>query len=706
LPLGLGGIEAQDAGAETFSDDTFFSELVVQLDTFAPVGVAFAPDGRLFIWEKAGVVRIFKPGQNGQQGQLLPAPFVDIQGRVNQFSDRGLLGIALHPNFATNGYVYLLYTFQNGGDPFDSGPKTARLTRVTADPDNPDVALPGSEVVLLGSIGGGSCNNRPAGSDCIPSDSSGHSIGMLRFGPDRKLFVSIGDGAEFDFADADALRAQRLDSYAGKLLRINANGRAPGDNPFDDGTNSIRSRVYAFGLRNPFRFTLDPDGEPYIADVGWFTFEEINRGRGANFGWPCYEGDAPHPDYQDFQECQDLDAGDVVPPLHPYPRSEGVTVIGGPFYTGTVYPPQYRNNYFFADYNHGWIRRLILAPDRSVQAIEEFATGVKGIVHLELGPDGLLYYVNIVTGQVRRIATGPNAVASAKPRRGYSPLTVTFSSKGSKDTAGGKLSYSWDFGDGSPTSTLANPRHVYVTPDVTTFTATLTATVITGPNTGMSSSRTVRVTLNSKPPVPTILSPANGATVVAGQTVSYKGTATDVDNHAVMLAWQVLLRHDAHLHTFVGATGEEGTFVVEDHGAGTYKYEIVLSATDASGLTASRQVTLPVGLPAVPSASPEAVAFPARPVGASSGARTITVRNDGPGTLKLKKVMLGGANPTQFGMLADTCSTRTLGPGKACTVQVRFRPTAAGAKSAELLIRPWSPVQDPTPIELTGEGIP
>ncbi len=122
---------------------------------------------------------------------------------------------------------------------------------------------------------------------------AGHAIGALRFAPDGKLFVSIGDGASPDIVDPRALRAQRLDSYAGKLLRINPDGSPPGDNPFDDGTDSIQSRVYAFGLRNPFRFNLDQAGEPYIADVGWNTFEEVNRGRGANFGWPCYEGDSP-----------------------------------------------------------------------------------------------------------------------------------------------------------------------------------------------------------------------------------------------------------------------------------------------------------------------------------------------------------------------------------------------------------------------------
>jgi len=704
LALGLGFPERL-AVAETFHDKGFISELVVRLESFSPVGVTFAPDGRLFIWDKAGIVHIFKPPQNGQPGALLSTPFIDIRSKVNQFHDRGLLGLALDPNFAENGFVYLLYTFENGDDPFDTGPKTARLTRVTADPDNPDIALSGSEVVLLGTIKDPPCD---AGSDCIPNDSAGHAIGGLRFAPDGKLFVSIGDGGSPDFVDPLALRAQRLNSYAGKLLRINPDGSPPGDNPFDNGTKSIRSRVYAFGLRNPFRFNLDQAGEPYIADVGWNTFEEVNRGRGANFGWPCYEGDSPQPEYQAaFQECQSLGPDAVVPPFHVYAREDGVTAIGGPLYTATAYPPQYQNNYFLADYALGWIRRIVLAPDQSLQAVEEFVTGVKGIVHLELGPDGLLYYVNIVTGEVRRIRRGPVAAASVSPKYGYSPLTVTFSSKGSKDTAGGQLSYSWDFGDGSPPSTLSGPSHVYRTSDVTTFTATLTITVISGPNKGMTSSATtVPVTINSKPPIPTILSPRNGARVVIGQTVGYRGTAKDVDGEAVTLTWRVLLHHDTHVHTFTGATGEEGSFVVEDHGAGVFKYEVILTATDASGLSTSKSVILPVGRPASPSVSPASVVFAPRRVDTTSLARTITVRNDGPGTLKLGVLTFMGVDAGAFGKASDTCSNATLGPGKACIVQVRFRPRAEGAHSASLMIRPWSPVQDPLPVDLTGDGVP
>lgn len=156
----------------------------------------------MFIWQKNGVVRIYK------NGVLLPTPFIDISGQVNTYLDRGLLGLALDPDFATNGYVYLLYTYEPNGQPNNDGMKTARLTRVRVDPANPDVALPNSEIVILGSIGNAPCPNPPDGSDCIASEGNTHSIGTARFGPDGKLYVSVGDGTNFSYNDPVSLRAR------------------------------------------------------------------------------------------------------------------------------------------------------------------------------------------------------------------------------------------------------------------------------------------------------------------------------------------------------------------------------------------------------------------------------------------------------------------------------------------------------------------
>jgi glucose/arabinose dehydrogenase len=591
LALGLAAalslLRPGPAGAQTFADPRFVAETVTTLTPFSPVGFTFAPDGRMFIWEKAGIVRIFK------DGQLLPRAFLDISDRVNQYADRGLLGFALDPAFATNGYVYLLYTLETGPDPFSTGAKTSRLTRMTADPADPDVALEDSEVVLLGTLGTPPCSSYPAGSDCIPADSPSHSVGMLRFAPDGTLFVSHGDGANFSAVDSRALRAQDLNSYAGKLLRINPDGSPPGDNPFDDGTNSIRSRVWAYGLRNPFRFALAPTGEPYIADVGWFSYEEMNRGAGANFGWPCYEGNFGQPDYQSaFAACQALPAGAVTFPIHAYGQGTGRTIIAGAFFTGDAYPATYQGNLFFADYTAGWIRRMIFGANGAVSSVQTFATNVNGPVHLEFGPDGLLYYIALAAGQVRRVRFGPVAVASAFPDAGYSTLAVQFSSLGSLDPAGGPLSYLWEFGDGA-VSTQPNPLHFYSAPGVVTFPAQLTVT----DSQGTSATGTVDIVVGSLPPVATILSPAHGTVVQPGDTVLVEGAGSDPDDGPLAgasLTWVILLHHNTHVHTLSGGQGTQISFVVEDHGTGSFAYEVRLIAEDSSGLTHTTRVILPV----------------------------------------------------------------------------------------------------------------
>jgi glucose/arabinose dehydrogenase len=242
--------------------------------------------------------------------------------------------------------VYLLYTFEEGSNTNDAGRKVSLLTRVTSDPNNLDVALPGSEVTILGSTAVIPCPVQP-NVNCIPSDTGSHSIGTLRFGTDGKLWVSAGDGAEADFTDVLSLRSQDLDSFAGKILRINPDGTAPTDspNPFFDGTDSVRSKVWAYGLRNPYRFALHPiTGIPYIGDVGWNESEEVNKATaGANFGWPCFEGNLPQPSYQAmFQQCQDLSPASVTFPLYTYFHSanQDSAAIGGAVLQGNQYQSQ------------------------------------------------------------------------------------------------------------------------------------------------------------------------------------------------------------------------------------------------------------------------------------------------------------------------------------------------------------------------------
>ena len=596
--------------AQTFTDPGFSTEVLVNVAKFQTVGFAFAPDGRIFVWEKPGIVKIVK------NGVRLPTPFIDIAIRVNEVGDRGLIGLALDPNFSTNRFVYLLYVYEpNGGGADTAAPKTARLTRVQADPANPDVALPNSEVVLMGKIGTAPCGNSPVGADCMGSDSTAHTVGTVKFGIDGKIYVGMGDGASFDFADQLSFRAQDLNTYNGKILRINPDGTAPGDNPFFDGNpNSVKSKVYAYGLRSPYRFTHKPGtGELYIGDVGSSHFEEINRGRGANFGWPCYEGTITNQGFQTAfpSQCAAIPASAITQPIHNYVNNGGAAIVGGTFYSATNYPVKYRGSLFFADYVQGFIQRIVFDANNNVSSVQSFATNINSPVHLEQGPDGLLYYLSIVGGEIRRIkfsGTAPSAAASMTRPSVTDPYTIVFSSNGSSDPAGSALTYQWDFGD-AITSTIANPTHTYVTTGVKTFVAKLTVTNAQG----LTASSSVNVVVGSRAPVATITSPANGITPNAGATVTFTGTASDPDESlpASAMKWSVLLHHNTHIHPGVTATGASGSFVVENHAVAgeTFFYEIVLTVTDSAGVTDVKRVNVNPVIPSPPVNLPPTVSL-------------------------------------------------------------------------------------------------
>jgi PKD repeat protein len=572
------GCNSRPSMGETFTDPGFASELVATLPTYGPVGAAWAPDGRMFVWQKNGIVRVVK------NGSLLATPFLDFSAKVNTFNDNGMLGMAFDPDFANTGYIFLTYIYEPTGDPNSTASRMGRLVRVKASSANPDVMLTGSETIIL---------------DNFPDDNGTHALGTIRFAPDGTMFFAFGDGSDPGSVDLDAAGAQDLNSPRGKFYRINRDGTAATDNPFYDGTDSIRSKVWCYGVRNPYRFSLHPvTGIPYFADVGWNTWEEIDRGvPGGNFGWPCYEGLDPQPLYQSaLAQC--AQATSVIPPIVTYNHTTGdlngggTCIVGGDFYTGNVYPAIYRGNYFYADYSGSWIHRLVLDANGNKVNTAVFATGVSGVITcLEQGPDGLLYYVSLGTGEIRRIKyNGPVAVASATPAYGYSPLGVSFSSAGSLNPGGGSLSYLWDFGDGT-TSSAANPSHTYTRSGVGSYTAKLT--VSSG---GLNSSATVVITVGSMPPSPVISIPIDGSGFMPGQTVTYQGSAIDPDDGALppsALSWTVLLHHNTHVHAFVEGTGTGGSFVAENHGTvGSFYYEVVLKATDSSGLSASTSVNV------------------------------------------------------------------------------------------------------------------
>lgn len=455
-----------------------------------PTQMAFAPDGSLYIAEKNGSVRHFK------DGVLRATPVITLSD-VNNYGDRGLLGLALDPNFTANGFMYLMYTHENSPGFNYTGSKTARIVRVTV---VGDTASESSAVVLVGSISGDrlspSCNNFATTSDCIPVDSETHAGGGLRFGPDGKLYASIGDGAEFAFADENARRALNLDSLAGKILRINADGTAPSDNPYYNGDpRTNRSKVFAYGLRNPLRFSFRPlNNRLYFGDVGWYAWEEINLGvSGGNYGWPCREGNNAVHEYN----CA---VSNPVNPLFVYDHSLGTgSVIGGVFPEKDAYPAEYMQSYFFGDYSLDRVYRLSMGASDNLLSSEIFIEGAGGPVDFQVGPDGTIYYLGIYGGDVRRIVFStanrpPFASISASPSSGPSaPLTVNFSSFSSSDPDGDALSYSWDFGDGD-VSSAANPSHTYVS------TGTYSAKLTVSDGRGGSASAFATISVGVPPP--------------------------------------------------------------------------------------------------------------------------------------------------------------------------------------------------------------
>jgi glucose/arabinose dehydrogenase len=298
------------------------------------------PDGRVFVSEQTGTLRVVK------DGRLLPQPFVRLA--VDSTWERGLLGVTVDPQFPQRPFVYVCYI------PPEPYPHH-RISRFTA---SGDTAVAGSEKILFE----GYDQTKLGGS--VPA---GHQGGAIHFGRDGKLYVALGE-------QTAGAPSQELHSLLGKLLRINPDGSIPSDNPFTERTSGKYRAIWALGLRNPFTFAVQPGtGRIFINDVGGIC-EEINEGfAGANYGWPAVEhGPTSDPRFRG--------------PIHYYPTA---SIVGGVFSpTDLRWPKEYSGRYFFMDFVHGWIKTL--DPDRPAQATT-FLTGLRRPVDLRFGPDGTLY---------------------------------------------------------------------------------------------------------------------------------------------------------------------------------------------------------------------------------------------------------------------------------------------------------------------------
>ncbi len=485
-----------------------FIDRVVLGGLTLPTAVEFASDGRVFVIEKAGRLKIFD-----SLSDTTPTTALDISGEVNSHWDRGLAGLALHPNFPATPYVYLLFTYDAPlgqtapvwNDTCPDPPRSqtdgcvvsGRLIRITVNTSN----VASGRVNLISNEW---CQQFPS-----------HSVDDLEFGPDGMLYVSAGEGANFNTSDygqfggsltgtptpanpcgdppggvgtaltppdatGGSLRSQsprRNAAYArsldGAILRIDpATGAGAAGNPFAGSSDANARRILAYGLRNPFRMVFRPGtSELWIGDVGQSETEEIDvltvSSTAENFGWPCYEGSTLKSGFSGLTLCSSLAQSATEAPRYSYshggavvpgdgcPTSGSSALSGVAFYNGGAYPDRYDGALFFADYarNCMWV---ILpggngAPNPSTVEVFESPSSVP--VDIVTGPGGDLFYVDIGdfaspsgSGSVHRISYEvPNAVASASPTYGPLPLNVSFNGTGSTSgTSDPGLTYAWD----------------------------------------------------------------------------------------------------------------------------------------------------------------------------------------------------------------------------------------------------------------------
>ena len=322
-----------------------------------------APDGRIFVCQQGGALRVIK------NGALLPTPFLTLN--VDSSGERGLLGIAFDPAFSTNNFIYVYYTVT-------TTPRHNRVSRFTA---NGDVAVAGSETIIL------ELDNL--------TSATNHNGGAIHFGPDGKLYVAVGE-------NATPSNSQTLNNRLGKMLRINSDGSIPNDNPFFNTASGANRSIWALGLRNPFTFAFQPgSGRMFINDVGQNAWEEINDGiAGSNYGWPTVEGPSSNPSFR----------APLFAYAHGSSSTTGCAIAGGSFYNplNVQFPSSFVGKYFFADLCSGWIRTF----DPSTSTASGFASGIVQPVDLKVGSDGSLYYLAINSGNgfVSRVRfNGPTA---------------------------------------------------------------------------------------------------------------------------------------------------------------------------------------------------------------------------------------------------------------------------------------------------------
>lgn len=526
-------------------------------DELDPTRMVIANDGRIFIAEKYGAVRIVS------NGVLLEEPLITIP--VDNLDERGLSGIVLDPDFGNNQFFYLYYSVPGGNH--------NRISRFQASGNFADV---NSEEVLM--------------------ELDGlwwqvHNGGAMVSGKDNKLYIATGDGANPN-------GAQSLESTLGKILRINFDGTIPEDNPYYAETSGKFRAIYAMGFRNPFTMAIHPStGKIFINDVGNSDYEEVNAmTRGKNYGWPLtegfiHDGESPPDNYKD--------------PLYAYSHSDGCAVTGATFYAPDIYmfPENYHNKFFFADYCFGYIKVL----DPETGTIEDtLATDLLRPIDLIVSPDGSLYYLS--RGYAQGTQEGNSAVTDgALWKISYtgdgSPfffrhpepqfLVTGETAKLSVQASGAEpLTFQW-MRNGADISGANGDSLVIENVTLADSASVFSCRVENAEGQAFSTEAVLAVTSNTRPAL-TIISPAEDALYKGGDTVVFKGYATDAEDGSIpleSLTWKIDFHHNTHLHPSLSpVTGiDSSSFQVPVFGetSANVWYRIHLTATDANGLTKS-----------------------------------------------------------------------------------------------------------------------
>ena len=348
-----------------------------------PVSITHAGDSRLFVVGQVGYIHIID-----SSGQVKQPPFLDIHERVVYGGERGLLGIAFHPQYKANGYFYVNYVGK--GD-------STHISRFSVSKSNPDVADPNSELKLL----------------TIKQPFENHNGGDVCFGPDGYLYIGLGDGGS---AGDPGNRAQNLKEFLGKMLRIDVNQGhpygIPVTNPYHNNPPAL-GEIWALGLRNPWRFSFDRlTGDLWIADVGQNEIEEIDfqpassKG-GENYGWRCYEGN------KSYNPDKTIKDSALTSPIYTYPHGPECSVIGGYVYRGKESSPIY-GHYFFTDYCSD---RIWTIHQQSGKWKTEVFGRFEGNNFCTFGEDvnGNLYIAGLTSGTIYRINETPQGRAPLKP---------------------------------------------------------------------------------------------------------------------------------------------------------------------------------------------------------------------------------------------------------------------------------------------------